>query len=561
MPHVNRFKWSAVFDYIVFPLLLVWFIYQPDFMHGFIDNFESGKELSCVNELFRGKVLYKESMPYFGPLNVYLQAFSMILFGKSIAVLSGYFYFGTLLTLLLSYFIGRSLCRGRFFPYLLGISLAVETISPFWATRWGGFRFTFGLLTILCAITFFKRRHDLWAFLTGACASIAVLTTIDVGFFSFFSIAAAGFLYAMSNFKKKEKGHSLKSALILASGVLAVFVPFAVYFHLKGALVPYLKTIFTIATLHFKVWGGGGVQVVLSEALNPTGLLSMKFKILAPLFIYIYAAIYLWDRLFAKAISWKECAICCLSVYGAFMYKMSFRAMIGPQFEMALQPAIILGFVFADDIFYKMKASIGLPKARTRTAGSPLKTYGLGLVLVLLCIYAVFSEKVSYKSLKNWCVYQLHKRDVVPIYLQLVPAERLRMIGLTIDRANGVKVPDFQVEEMEGITKYITKMTDPSEAVFTFPDLGLYNFLANRPCLDRFSIAAFAWTSPEWRKELLADLETLKPKYIIRSRKLSNLAAAVGMVEEVLPEVREYIEANYYTEASFNSIDILRRKQ
>ena len=60
---------------------------------------------------------------------------------------------------------------------------------------------------------------------------------------------------------------------------------------------------------------------------------------------------------------------------------------------------------------------------------------------------------------------------------------------------------------------------------------------------------------PEWREELLADLKRSKPRYAIRGRRLSNVAVSVGMTEELLPEVREYIEANYYIEVSFNSID------
>lgn len=99
---------SRIFDYILIPALLVFAVWQANFIHGFIDHLEAGKELVCVSEISHGKLPYRDIFTLFGPLNIYLEVFSMFLFDKNLAVLSGYFYFGTTITLLIGYLIRSS---------------------------------------------------------------------------------------------------------------------------------------------------------------------------------------------------------------------------------------------------------------------------------------------------------------------------------------------------------------------------------------------------------------------------------------------------------------------
>ncbi|MCM8781766.1 MAG: hypothetical protein NC828_01765 [Candidatus Omnitrophica bacterium] len=90
----------------------------------------------------------------------------------------------------------------------------------------------------------------------------------------------------------------------------------------------------------------------------------------------------------------------------------------------------------------------------------------------------------------------------MPTYMGAIPFSKLKLTSLKIDRAKDIISPSEQAQEIEGVTRYIISVTKPKEVVFTFPEHGMYNFFANRPCLDRFNIAGLAWTTMEWRQEL-----------------------------------------------------------
>jgi len=303
------------------------------------------------------------------------------------------------------------------------------------------------------------------------------------------------------------------------------------------------------------VWGQDAANLNFFDFLRPSQILGYNFKYAVPVILYAGAAIYLIKNIFKKTICWRDYGILCLSIYGLLMYKAALRAVHGPQFQMALQPAIILGFVFLEDIF----ENILKLNQEVFTKKRLVKFVSLAVIFVLMLTYAIVSQKRFYGSLKGWFHYQKYKRYVTPTYVGAIPFYKLNLSALIIARAKGVIVPLRQAKEIEGVTRYITSVTSPGEIVFTFPEHGIYNFFADRPCLDRFNTAVGAFIKPEYRKELLTDLKKVRPRYIIYGRNLSNIAMAINRSEELLPEIIEYINSNYEKEAAFGAIDILRR--
>lgn len=540
-------NWLWLFDYIFIPLAVIFIAaYQPNFIHGSIDHLEAGRELACINEIFLGKLPYKDIFTPFGPLNIYLEAFFMFLFGKNLAVLRCYFYFGTIITLIIGYLIARQLCCRRIFSYITALALIVKTYLPFWAIRWGGFRFGSGLLAILCTIQFFKQEKNLWAFFAGIFVSVAFLITLDIGILSLVAIGFTFCSYVAYNFFKNKTLY-LKSISFFIIGISTILVPFIFYFVLNGIFLPYVDTIIVIAKNHIRVWGQGGINLNLWVPIKPSQIFTYDFKYIFPVLLYICSIIYLIHRIIKKTICWKDYCILCLLTYGLLMYKAAFRAIHGWQFHMAMQPAIILGFVFLEDVF---KQIIKLKQRITANSSNFVKFVVFVIIFVFAVYYAVFSEKWFYGKLKKLVSLSKVKSYLMPVYS-----------ALTIDRAKGIIVPREQAEEIESVTRYIDSVTSPDEPVFTFPEHGMYNFFANRPCLDRFNIAGFAWITPEYRQELLEDLKKMKPRYILYNRDLSLLARSIHRTEELLPEITEYINFNYEKEISFGRMDILRRKK
>ena len=564
MPHASRFNWPSIFDYMVFPLLLIWFIYQPDFMHGFIvDHFESGKELVCINEVLHGNVLYKDTIPQFGPLCTYLQTLFMLAFGTTIASLKTYFYAGTLSLLVISYLVGYRLFRSRLFAYLLALSLAMETINPYWSVWWGGFRFGFGMMAILFFIVYLEKGKRSYAFLTGILIAVALFTSIDVGVMSAISIIITYYLYSWRRGREGNApppGH----ASWFLFGIASIAAPFALYFLKKNALFIYLETAYIVASNHIKVWGTGGMVINLRNALAFHNILTVDFKVAAVVFLYAFTAIYMIDRFRKNVLQWPDYGIICLSIYGLLMYKASFRAVLGPQFEMALQPALIVVLFFMSRLWGSIKDILRnnrkIIPGKPNREKKPLILASLSIILILTSAYLIFSEKVSYRNVEEFIYYQRHKEYFMPLGRGFLPLNRVKFSVLTIERAKNMKMPSEYAQYVEGATKYISRVTRPDEKVFTFPDLALINFLADRPSLDRFGIAVFAWTWRPWQEELLNDLRRLKPRYIVRGNGISSLASSIKRQTEFLPEVIDYMKSNYYVEASFGPVDILRSR-
>ncbi len=542
-------------DYLVVPFFIVMAVYSSNLIHGFIDYFEAGKELACVNEVFHAKVLYRDVYSHFGPLNIYLEAGTLFLFGKSLAVLRAYYYVGTVATLVIFYLISLKICRRRLFSYAAAFFLVVETFQPFWCTRWGGFRFGVGALALLCAVLFFKSGKNKWLFFSGLSVAVSFLITFDVGILSGMAIGGGLLLFFVYKFFN-TRTMPVKSVSFFIFGIFSVIAPFLVYFLSTGALFPYINTLVITAKCQGAAWAIPDLN--LRDYMHLSKILTCDFKYISSLILYVLLAIIMARRVYKNRISYVDYSLLSIILYGVFMLVIkvtSKRLLAGPQFQMALQPAIVLSFLFMDNIYENMKA-LKNNKLAGKTA---FKFMALAIVLLLSAGYFLFSEKRFYGSLGQWAYYEENKNSFMPIYSGAVPVSKMSLAALAIDRAKGVIVPADQAGEIEGVVKYITAATAPNEPVFSFPEHGIFNFFTDRPCIDRFTIAGFAWVPMEWRRELLADLENVKPRYIIYSRRLSNLAMAADRDKELLPEVAQYVFSRYHKEASFGSIDIWRR--
>ena len=136
---------------------------------------------------------------------------------------------------------------------------------------------------------------------------------------------------------------------------------------------------------------------------------------------------------------------------------------------------------------------------------------------------------------------------------------------LHISRAKGMIVPTWQADEIEGIVEFLQKNTKPNEVVFTYPELGNFNFWANRPFVGRFPIATFSWHSPRWHQELVKDFLKAKPHYVVMT-KLGHRTFPRDWYfrnphnEEKFNEVTKLILDNYRPIKSFESVSIYERK-
>jgi hypothetical protein len=560
-------RWLGIaLDYFVAPGAILFLIFDPNFLHGYIDFLENGQYLACVNGIFEGKVPYKDFFVQFGPFQLYAITAAMVLFGKTIATFRLFLYANYLLSFLAIYLLARQVCRRRCAAYLATFACLIEVSHPFWATSWDFGRMGLGML-VLSMLAVFSRKKDLrLIFLAGILSSITCFYTIDVGLIAILSSLTFVFASSMeaAGGGKEKLHYILRPLLWYCAGGFLVALPFFLFMALDGALGPYVETSFyVLPKYHLKVWGQA-VPSLLEGLRNTPGILDLVrteiFRIYLPVPLYAGVLVYLVVSWLRK--NWKSdtSTYFLLFVYGVIAYRNAFRVILGPQFQVVLPPLIILTVSLFershDALFIRGHEA---PLRRISSSRFLLKTAAFGLLAVIAGAYFLVSPKRYYGTLEGWFAYQNLKGELVGTYSFPMPLKRLALTESKVERIGKAMIPAWENAQVTAVVEYLKKNTKEGEGVFCFPEHGLYNFLAERPAPTQFYIAGLAYTAPQWREKLLAQLTAQDPRVIVYSKELSNLAQGIGKREELLPEMAKYIEGNYHVAETFGTVRIYLR--
>jgi len=556
----SRTVWRLA-DFIIVPCLIVWFVFEPNFLHGWVDYVESGQYLAPINRIFHGQLPFRDSYTLFGPLFLYIPAFLMLLFGKTIAVLRAHFHMMAILNVIIAYFVGRMVCKKRLFRYAIPFVLLLEFFHPFWSTRWGGLRVGAGLFVIAALIRYLRAGSRGALLIAGCLTSVGLLYSTDVGILS---AATSGTLFVWLFLSGQRRFAVLfGDFLIFVSGFLVTsFVPM-IYLAVKGAMIPYIQTAFwDMPVHHMSMWGHGNMPSLL-EAFRQSGgfwkvLTGDVFKVYLPSLIYAGFSCFLLVQLLKRRIAPETSIVFLLTVYGLLLYVMSFRAIEGPQFQMALPPLIILMGWLLERSWSAVRGFIEpLRGDEKRSWIVPV----FSVILLAICSTYVFaSDKRYYGSFQGWLKYQRHKSDLSARYSSPAWIGQLDWSPLSCERCGSINVQRNEADEIDGVTQFLLQNTKPGEIVFAFPEHGIFNFLADRPGLSRFDIAGLAWTTEAWQNELQNRLIQNPPRYVVAGKSLSNLAKSIGREEEILSEVGAFLAENYSVIRDFSTVAVLERR-
>ena len=141
-----------------------------------------------------------------------------------------------------------------------------------------------------------------------------------------------------------------------------------------------------------------------------------------------------------------------------------------------------------------------------------------------------------------------------------IPPQYETYVEPDIERVGRILTPPSQAKEIEGVVTYIQENTAPTEPIFDLSNQGAYYFLADRPNPTRYPLVVYASPEP-LQKEVIADLEQAKPKYVIFTTGSSwgNAPDGISTVDRV-PLVTAYIRSNYETDVKIGSVSIWKRR-
>ncbi len=554
------FKNLKIIDYVMMPLLIIMLLAEPNILRGVIDPLEMSHYLSAANGIFEGKIPFVDFLMFFGPLQLYSIVIAMIIFGKTILVLKMFLYVNYILSFLVIYLLAMNLYKNKFCAYFISLVCVIEASHPFWATGYDYGRMGLGILVLFLLVRFInkeKMKILLWA---GVASGIALFYTSDMGIFSVISSVASIFIYTVSkkpvNLKDSAK-YFFRRTSHYTAGILLIAIPFFIFLFSQGALIPYLKTAFYIMPkYHIKIWGQPIVLFSWALVQDPFLLLrSHIFKIYMPILIYTVICLYLCYSFLKKRWNKESTIISLLFIYGVLVYKTSFRAMAGPQFIVSLPPLIILIGMFCEKALNMLTSKT----CETNTSIKRSRIVVATLILFISAAYFIGSSKGYYGTLTGWIKYQTYKQYFSATWTGPVLFDEANFAKPRIERAGNIMVPKQQADEMETVAAYLKDNTKNGEEVLAFPEYSFYNFLADRPVFSRFYPAGLAWTTPQWRSEILNELIVKIPKIILCSTNVSVLARSTGRSTEILPLVIEFISKNYHITKKINNVIIYEK--
>lgn len=560
-------------DYFMFPTLIFFMSYDPNFFHGFLVTNDEGYHLALINGILHGKVIYRDMYMLYGPLLEYLPAALMKIFGPSLVLFRGFYHFGTIFSLIFAYFLARSVIRTRFFLFLLTWLLLVTKVCPFWSSRWGGIRTGIGFLALIVVIVYIRRKRWYWLFFAGVITGVSFLTSQDIGICVIFgSLVTLLGLFFLNHYHQKTVGVQLKTCFkeisAYATGFMAIVLPFVIYASSVGAFFAYLKTCFIDVPYKFpKFFVTSYPFLPLPDNLSFSAwfsfLNSRSFYFYGAILIYFLGTIYLIVKAIKKeSVSNFFCILPLLS-FGALLLKLATRQIYGMQFNMAAPPILIIGTFLMEGIFLRCKTIL---KRRLKNI----------FKVELLCIIVILSLSFSYINMATMPyqniinIIKTYKWAEVVKFLgqeetatpEQIYAERSGRWGrLNLERAKGILVPQEQAEILTEVVDYIKKNTFPDEPIFVFSHNGQYFFLTDRLGATRFYSVIHASVDPEYQNEIIKDLQRSKLRYIIYVADAYVFTDLKKVPNEVrLSMVFNYMKQNYYKEARFGQTYILRRE-
>lgn len=553
----------------VFTILITWY---PYFADGKINIFEVGLYLPGIQAVLNGEIPFRDFFHLRGPFELYMPALLMKLFGVHIKVLYAYFYFGTVLGLILCALIAKELLKTRYILYLMVPVLIGRTFPRVVFTYWGGMRYALGLLALWFIVKFFKGNRPGWMFGAGMISAAALFTSVEMGVYPFIGVLAAMLVSRVFKIQERRLIFRGLAGYIIGFGLIAV--PFIIYMAWHAALVPYLDAVWTIVTRmqkvidpHFVSVYPGNLKEALIAMTNPG---HTNFKHMTPAYLYIFIAVYLMFRLKKKALAREDLMLICLGVYGFIMYNTGFRGIWAAQFEMALQPEkILLFFLFEVFLFAAISTRRDLlPVLKTTPS---LKWYSRPKWKLYACnvfLFVLLGSSIGYSIQRyNHRFYAFRfVRDKWTgkdtSYLRPLAKEEARTADL--ERATGILLPAEQALELEVVAAFAAGHIKEDEVMFTYPELGTYNFFAGRRFFGKFPIATFTWFNDRWHAEYMAELKSSRPKFAIVQKEIPQYWKDVYLALEPnrakYKDVMDFIQSEYrvYAETPLSYVYTLK---
>jgi hypothetical protein len=540
---IGLIRWVALL------VLLAYITYHKEFISnnwywtdwGFF--FEEGIYLRWINELLRGKVLYKDIYFYAGPFMVWPQYWLMKFFGPSVALSRLYVYFGYFIGYIMVFKVLRQIVKSKTL-ILAAMSLILFLYYPLFP----GFhqslgRFAVSLLPLYFCYRFFCSKRRSYLAVTGVCLGFALLFSQELGLGSGVAVAAMMGVYIYRDRDLKDIPYHI---LTVMAGAMAILLPVVFYFYYHHALADFYEGMVVVPRYYsIGTWGTRFPNFLRLFGSGENPDYGAKEILLAYWPIVFYSgSVFFFLILFARRqFSDRVILLFGIAALGGIMFQRAFGLYSLVKIKDVMYPVVLLAAAFLDMAFTRVRFLAS--ERRLAAQKVELAFCGAAFVFVVTGIIGYMQPAAFHPGSLPRKYYSLAEK-VFPRY----------MSDLDIPRARNIAIPSQRAQEVRDAVKYVQDNTTPDEPIYVFPYLPIYYFLADRESPTKYE--PIYSILKETREDVVKQLEDAGVKFVIYMDgwSLSDISANVAF-----PEIWEYLMNAYEVEKEFGDTKILRRKQ
>ncbi len=484
---------------------------------------EEGQNLAWAQSIMAGGVYGRDSHCLYGPMLIYPLVGFMKLVGTTVSALRSYTFALNLTayTIVIA-FLCRTI-RGKM-PFVLASVVYLWTLHPLVVLfpNASYLRVMLGMLPVLLMYEYLENRKTIFLAATGLILGQSLLFSQEVGICSAIAIALA---FLLMRFSKGGGWAALREAGVVLACCAASIAPMTVYFLVKGALGEILPNLLAhprLLSLGYQTLAFPDIRVFVQSPFSGVALI-----LYCTILVYIASALHLVPLLIMGRRDRDILLRTALLVFGGLLFRVALARSDAFHAIYVLPPALFLLFLSIDDV--AMGVSTATPAIRKISGG---------IVLLLFSLFVVF------------------------VTVRETPVKLFEMAFLggavqpAIPRMDVTTSPDL-AKSLEAIYHFLESNTNKEDYVFFFPTEAAMYFIFDRRVPTRYAHAMHAGTT-QMRYELIADLESKRPEYVIynaRPIEIDDIKVSV-----YLPEIDSYIYNNYVQVGRHKEYLFMRRK-
>ena len=504
-------KKTLIFVFLEICFVFLWLFFIGQFtgftaLSGDVNLLDEGQYAAWVNHMLHGQKIYKDFFLPYGPVQVYLAYFFVLLFGQtmfsirlSISIVSIF------LGIVVAIYVMRKL---KIHPYLQVISTAFLLVVPGLHIRhW------VGVAALILLANAIERKSNALLILVGILLSISVLQSIEVGIISCF----LAFVYlTIKLYQSVGKKIIIQKILLVGVSFLIPILVWLLFSGIQGWLFDYTKTTYeaVFANAGVNLANGQGLPVIFNDSSkHPVTIVRELFSKEAlfywSLILLLIFASSLIIRFLSGNVRKEDSSVILLIGFGV----MTYASIIGRSGHYFLVvPFVVISFSYLLTILFGMYSKSSMNQR-----------------ILIILIFASF-------------ILYLSRHILIFRFSPLFNFNQKSFYDISVERVSPIGISKNQASEIRLLQDFIDKNTREFDSIFVINNQpGLY-FLVDRANATYFDLPFLAYSRSK-RLELVASIKNKKPIYIIEDTKAWSIDNVSD--RQRLPEFFAYLGKNY----------------